>query len=150
MPGLYRLRGWKVISGPPDVEIGSEYYADIIAASDRKWAELEGRDLIPPRRLCAKCGARLPVWDGAAKSQATATSVTLVVGAKVRKAGPHSSQVALKKPHEMGIPRAVVARPSRPCMLGLAIAKWGAKIFGASLLPGAKFTISLTMPPERR
>jgi hypothetical protein len=61
MPGLYGLRGWKVIAGPPGIEIGSEYYAGIIAASDRKRAESAG-DLIRPRKLCARCGAKLPVW----------------------------------------------------------------------------------------
>jgi hypothetical protein len=58
---LYGLRGWKVVAGPPGVEIGSGYYAPVIEATDRKRAELEGRDLIRPRRLC-KCGRRIPVW----------------------------------------------------------------------------------------
>jgi hypothetical protein len=56
---LYGLWGWKVVAGPPGIEIGSEYCAGIIAASDRKRAELEGRDLIRPRRLC-RCGRRIP------------------------------------------------------------------------------------------
>jgi hypothetical protein len=60
---LYGLRGWKVVAGPPGLEIGSEYYAPTIEAGGGKRAELEGRDLIRPRRLCAKCGGRIPVWD---------------------------------------------------------------------------------------
>jgi hypothetical protein len=62
LPELYGLRGWK--------SDGREYYADIIAASDRKRAELAGRELIRPRKLCAKCGGRIPVWINGRKVRA--------------------------------------------------------------------------------
>jgi hypothetical protein len=60
MPELYSLNGWRVIAGPPNIEIGSLYYAPIIEASKRK---RQGEtELIRPRRFCQRCGAKLPVW----------------------------------------------------------------------------------------
>jgi hypothetical protein len=60
---LYGLRGWKVVAGTPGVEVGLLYYAEIIERCDRKRAaKAAGEDLIRPRHLCERCGAKLPVW----------------------------------------------------------------------------------------
>ena len=56
------IRNWKVIAGP----LTGDPYTDIIAASDRKRSAAAGQDeLIRPKRFCARCGGRIPVWkDG--------------------------------------------------------------------------------------
>jgi hypothetical protein len=60
------LSAWRVVAGPPGVEIGSQYYAPIIEAVERQRKRLArrngGKDLIRPRKLCQRCGAKLPVW----------------------------------------------------------------------------------------
>jgi hypothetical protein len=61
------LAAWKVVAGPPG--IGSQYYAPVIEASERVRKRLArskgGQELIQPRKLCQRCGAKLPVWiDG--------------------------------------------------------------------------------------
>jgi hypothetical protein len=63
LPNLYGLEGWRVVGGPPGIEVGPLYYADIIEACDwKREAKAEGEDLIRPRRRCKGCGAKLPVW----------------------------------------------------------------------------------------
>jgi hypothetical protein len=43
--------------------LGEQYYASIIATSDRKRARVAGKgELIRPRRLCERCSKPLPVW----------------------------------------------------------------------------------------
>jgi endogenous inhibitor of DNA gyrase (YacG/DUF329 family) len=60
------LSAWRVVAGPAGVEIGSQYYAPIIEAVERQRKRLvrsrSGEELIRPRRLCQRCGAKLPVW----------------------------------------------------------------------------------------
>jgi hypothetical protein len=55
----------RVVAGSPGVEIGSQYYAPIIEAVERhrkRLARGSGGKLIRPRKLCQRCGAKLPVW----------------------------------------------------------------------------------------
>jgi hypothetical protein len=61
------LSAWRIVAGPPDIEIGSNPWQSIIAASERKRAKL---DLIRPRKLCESCGAKLPVWVNGRKVSA--------------------------------------------------------------------------------
>jgi hypothetical protein len=60
------LAAWWVVAGPSSVEIGSQYYAPIIEAAERKRRRLTrskvSEELIRPRKLCQRCGAKLPVW----------------------------------------------------------------------------------------
>ena len=59
------LSAWRVVAGPPGVEIGSQHYAPIIEAVERRRkrsARGSGGELIRPRKLCQRCGAKLPVW----------------------------------------------------------------------------------------
>jgi hypothetical protein len=59
------LSAWRVVAGPPGIEIGSQYYAPIIEAVERQRKRLargSGGELIRPRKLCQRCGAKLPVW----------------------------------------------------------------------------------------
>ena len=59
------LSAWRVVAGPPAIEIGSQHYAPIIEAVERqrkRLARSSGGELIRPRRLCQRCGAKLPVW----------------------------------------------------------------------------------------
>ena len=59
------LSAWRVVAGPPAIEIGSQHYAPIIEAVERqrkRLARSSGGELIRPRKLCQRCGAKLPVW----------------------------------------------------------------------------------------
>src|SRR6516225_6822868 len=60
------LAAWKVVAGPPGIEVGSQYYAPIIEAAERRRRRLArskgAEELIRPRKLCQRCGAKLPVW----------------------------------------------------------------------------------------
>ena len=60
------LAAWRVAAEPPGIEVGSQYYAPIIEAAERKRRRLArskgGEELIRPRKLCQRCGANLPVW----------------------------------------------------------------------------------------
>ena len=57
---------WRLLAGPPGIEIGSQHYAPIIDAIERKRGRLTrssgGVELVRPRKLCQRCGAKLPVW----------------------------------------------------------------------------------------
>jgi hypothetical protein len=68
------LRDWKITAGPPDVEIGSGYYADILDRGlkrAKRIGKLSNDELIRPRRLCKRCGNPLPVWIKGKKVPAT-------------------------------------------------------------------------------
>jgi hypothetical protein len=56
------LASWRIVAGPPGVEIGSLYYAPILGHALHKAAAAATDGPIRPRRLCERCGARLPVW----------------------------------------------------------------------------------------
>jgi predicted nucleic acid-binding Zn ribbon protein len=60
---LVPMRDWKIVAGPPGVEIGASYYAPLLDRKRPKQAgKLAADELIRPRRPCVKCGTPLPVW----------------------------------------------------------------------------------------
>jgi hypothetical protein len=68
------LRAWKVTAGPPGLEVGSGYYADILDRGlkrAKRIGKLSNDELIRPRRLCGRCGNPLPVWVKGKKVPAT-------------------------------------------------------------------------------
>jgi hypothetical protein len=56
---------WRVVAGPPRIEVDSQLYAPILERDERRRREAEakrgGGELIRPRRYC-RCGAKIPVW----------------------------------------------------------------------------------------
>ena len=68
------LRAWKITAGPPGIEVGSKYYADILDRGlkrPKRIGKLSNDELIRPRRLCERCGNPLPVWLKGKKVPAT-------------------------------------------------------------------------------
>ena len=57
------IRDWKILAGPPGVQIGASYDALILDKPRKKRSakKLKNDELIRPRKLCVKCGAKLPV-----------------------------------------------------------------------------------------
>src|SRR5262245_19735200 len=97
---------WRVVAGPPGVNIGSPLYAPILERDERRRRELEakrGGELIRPRRLCA-CGAKLPVWIDGRKVSDRRKYCLACSPTKPRKA-PSSPSGAIHafEPHEMGV-----------------------------------------------
>jgi hypothetical protein len=63
------LPSWIVVAGPPNVAVGSRYYEQLdqdLKAQRRRVEQRLGKipdeELTRPRRTCAKCGGRIPVW----------------------------------------------------------------------------------------
>ena len=54
------IRDWKILAGPPGVQIGASYYVPILDKPRKKRSakRLENDELIRPRTLCVKCGAK--------------------------------------------------------------------------------------------
>ena len=60
---LVPIRDWKVIAGPPGIQIGASYYGPLLDRKRPKRGNKPAADeLIRPRRPCQCCGAPLPVW----------------------------------------------------------------------------------------
>jgi hypothetical protein len=57
------IRDWKILAGPPATNRAS-HYAPILDKPRKKRSakKLKNDELIRPRKLCVKCGAKLPVW----------------------------------------------------------------------------------------
>jgi hypothetical protein len=74
------IRDWKVVAGPPGVNLGASYYGPIL---DRKRplrrGQTEPGELIRPRRPCQRCGSSLPVW---VKGKAVRKSVKYCEGCR--------------------------------------------------------------------
>jgi hypothetical protein len=67
---VFAVKAWKIIAGPPGAEIGASY--EPISRKRKKRSAKPGNDeLIRPRRLCVKCGAKLPVWVNGKKARKT-------------------------------------------------------------------------------
>ena len=79
------IRDWKVVAGPPGVNLGASYYGPIL---DRKRplrrGQTEPTELIRPRRPCQRCGSPLPVW---VKGKAVRKSVKYCEGCARRVGG---------------------------------------------------------------
>ena len=52
---------WKVVAGPPGLELGASYYSPILDRPRRR-GQAEPTELICPRPPCQRCGSLLPVW----------------------------------------------------------------------------------------
>ena len=74
------IRDWKVVAGPPGVNLGASNYGPIL---DRKRplrrGQTEPGELIRPRRPCQRCGSSLPVW---VKGKAVRKSVKYCEGCR--------------------------------------------------------------------
>jgi 5-methylcytosine-specific restriction endonuclease McrA len=97
------ISAWRVVAGPAGVEIGSQYYAPIIEAVERQRKRLarsrSGEELIRPRRLCQRCGAKLPVWINGKQVRSdrkfcTACSPNPRSGTRARSGGLAAKKVA--------------------------------------------------------
>ena len=97
------LSAWRVVAGPPGIEIGSQYYAPIIEAVERQRQRLahsrSGAELIRPRKLCQRCGAKLPVWINGKQVRSdrkfcTACSPNPRSGTRARSGGLTAKKVA--------------------------------------------------------
>jgi hypothetical protein len=97
------ISAWRVVAGPPGVEIGSQYYAPIIEAVERRRKRLarsrSGEELIRPRKLCQRCGAKLPVWANGKQVRSdrkfcTACSPNPRSGTRARSGGLTAKKVA--------------------------------------------------------
>ena len=94
---------WRVLAGPPGVGIGSKYYAPLVEAIERKRGRHTrssgGVELIRPRKLCQRCGAKLPVWINGKQVRSdrkfcTACSPNLRSGTRGRSSGLTAKKVA--------------------------------------------------------
>ena len=97
------MSAWLVVAGPPGVEIGSQYYAPIVEAIERQRKRLargrSGEELIRPRKLCQRCGAKLPVWINGKQVRSdrkfcTACSPNPRSGTRARSGGLTAKKVA--------------------------------------------------------
>jgi hypothetical protein len=57
---------WRVVAGPPSIDIGSSYYGTLLDRN-RPRRGIEPSELIRPRRQCKACTRPLPVWDARGK-----------------------------------------------------------------------------------
>ena len=99
MPNLYGHEGWRVVAGPPWIEIGSLYYADLIALCERKRARLAKRGVVEPlrpKRKCESCGRDIPNWRGTGKARRRTREDVKFCSEKCRKIGPCRSVIRPK------------------------------------------------------
>jgi hypothetical protein len=92
------LRDWKVVAGPPGLEAGSAYYADILDRGPKKErviGKLANDELIRPRRLCDRCSQPLPVWINGRKVPSTRLRCLKCSPPKTQKRGNVPSRAAM-------------------------------------------------------
>jgi ribosomal protein L24E len=139
MPNLYGHAGWRVVAGPPGLEVGSLYYEDLLDHCDRKRKTkaktAKSPDLIRPQRACECCGGNIPNWTGVGKKRRRTRNNIRFCSKKCSKIGPSLSVTV----PEATIPRSQLFGPSTPPLNLVGGYRWpdAPKLSSAPTLPEA-------------